>query len=127
MCYVGNSEVAVALIDDTEKSTIQFIRVKDNGFKYTNAYQLDHVCSSMACHDDRLFVLSRETLYLYPTRWSKGRVLHKLTHLDGDIKRCAVSPDGTRIFITHANDNTLTTLNSDGTVFHAFTDPAIHV
>jgi len=134
LCYVGNSEVAVALINGSkEESTIQYIRVTDGSFNYTEARELDHFCNSMACHGGRLFVLSNDALYLYPTRRSEGRVLHKLNNSDKYIKCCAVSPDGTKIFITHVNDNTLTTLNSDGTVLHTFTDPemqapaALHV
>jgi len=133
LCYVGNSEVAVALEYDNSKCTIQYIRVSDGSFVYTEARKLEHYCDSMACHGDRLFVLFRDTLYLYPTRRSEGRVLYKLKNSDNYAKRCAVSPDGTKIFISHANDNTLTTLNSDGTVLHMFTDPemqtprAIHV
>jgi len=129
MCYVGNSEVAVALIDDNSKCTIQYIRVTDGGFEYTEARQLDHVCSSMAWHDDRLFVLSSNTLYLYSTRKSEVIVLHKLNNSDtyNYMKRCAVSPDGTRIFISHAHHRTLTTLNLDGTVLHTFTDPEMQV
>jgi len=133
LCYVSSSEVAVAFIDDNSKCTIQYIRVKDGGFEHTEARQLDHYCESTACHDGSLFVLSRDTLYLYPTRTSEGRVLYKLNNSNNYIKRCAVSPDGTRIFITHAVDHTLTTLNLDGTVLQTFTDPemirpsAIHV
>jgi len=133
MCYVSSSEVAVALTDDNLKCTIQYIRVKDGGFEHTEARQLDHYCVSMACHGGNLFVLSRDTLYLYPTRKSESRVLHKLNNSDIYIKGCAVSPDGTRIFISRSGNNTLTTLNSDGTVLHTFTDPemqapsAIHV
>jgi len=132
MCYVGNSEVAVAM-NGNNKSTIQYTRVTDGPFYYKESRQLDHVCSSMACHDDSLFVLSSDTLYLYTTRGSVGRVLHKLKHPDIYIKHCAVSPDGTRIFISHLSHNTLTTLNLDGTLLHTFTDPemiqpsAIHV
>jgi len=132
MCYVGNSEIAVAL--SRNKSTIQYIRVTDGAFYYKDSRQLDHVCSSMACHDDSLFVLStNDTLYLYPTRSSNGTFLHKLEHSDIYINHCAVSPDGTRVFISHRSHNTLTTLNSDGMVLHTFTDPemkapsAIHV
>ena len=133
MCYVGNSEVAIALIDDNNKRTIQYIRVTDGSFEYTDARQLDHYCESMACHDGNLFVLFRDTLYIYPTRRSEGRVLYKLENSDGYIKRCAVSPDGTKIFISRLTKNTLTSLNLDGTVLHTFTDPdmkepsAIHV
>jgi len=133
MCYAGNSEVAVAMNGNNNKSTIQYIRVTDGGFEYTDARQLDHGCNSMACHGDRLFVLSNDALYLYPTRRSEGRVLYKLEKSDFCFKRCAVSPDGTRIFISHAGHHTLTTLNSDGTVLHTFTDPemrepiALHV
>jgi len=133
ICYVGNSEVAVALDDENNKCTIQYICVTDGGFEYTEACQLDHYCGSMACHGDRLFVLSSDTLYLYPTRKPEGRVLHKLKNSDNYTKRCAVSPDGTRIFISRFDNNTLTTLNSDGTVLHTFTDPemrapsALHV
>jgi len=132
MCYVGNSEVAVAINDNENKSTIQYTRVTDGPFYYKESRQLDHVCSSMACHDDSLFVLSSDTLYLYPTRKSEGRVLHKLNNSDGH-KQCAISPDGTRIFISRFGNNTLTILNSDGTVLYTFTDPemkeptAIHV
>jgi len=122
MCYVGNSDIAVAL-SGNNKSTIQYIRVTEGSFYYKESRQLDHVCSSMACHDDSLFVLSTsDTLYLYTTRNSKGRVLHKLKHLDTYIKSFAVSPDGTRIFISHPSHNTLTTLNSDGMVLSTFTD-----
>jgi len=133
MCYVGNSEVAIALIDDNNKRTIQYIRVTDGSFEYTEARRLDHYCESMVCHDDRLFIHSKDTLYLYPTRTSEGRVLHKLNNSDIFIKRCAVSPDGTRIFISRLGNNTLTTLNSDGALLHTFIDPemqkpsAIHV
>jgi len=129
LCYVGNSEVAVALGDDNSKCTIQYIRVKDGSFNYTEARKLDHYCVSIACHDDRLFVLSSDALYLYPTRRSNGRVLHKLNNSE----KCAVSPDGTKIFISRLWKNSLTSLNLDGTVLHTLTDPkmkepsAIHV
>jgi len=66
ICYVGNSEVAVALDDENSKCTIQYIRVTDGSFNYTEARQLDYYCVSMACHDDRLFVLSNDALLSLP-------------------------------------------------------------
>jgi len=76
ICYVGNSEVAVALNDENKKYVIQFIRVNDGSFEYTEAHKLGHGCSRIACHDGILFVLSKDTLYLYPT-WRKiGKCLY---------------------------------------------------
>ncbi|KAH3771791.1 hypothetical protein DPMN_173120 [Dreissena polymorpha] len=124
MCQITPSEVVVA-VDDNNIHEVQFITVKTRQLLPGRKFQLQHRCIGIANHQRFLFVTSGSTLYKYSLGGKLVSKVYENTSGDETVKRCAVSPDGDKLYITDPWQDTLLTLARDGQVLAIFKDPEL--
>ena len=99
----------------------------------TRSIDLQYQCCSLAHHSDNLYITTHTSLHVYNISSGQGRQLYSDETGVCTVYRCAVSPDGSQVFITNYSHHQLITLNKDGTKLSTFTHPelqdpvAVHV
>jgi len=99
----------------------------------TRTIKLPYSCNGVAHHDDHLFIATLSTLHAFNMASGQDKQLYRDQTGKNTVYRCAVSPDGSQIFITNYTENQLITLNREGTKLSTLTHPvmkeprAIHV
>ena len=138
ICSIGQREAAVALdYVSGRRGAILLVRVRSGTIEQLKTISFQHCCRGIAYHDDHFYVTTKTTLYKYDKEGSQGREMYNDptgdNPEDNHVNRCAISPDGTRIFITNYTNHQLITLDKDGTKRSTFTDQeleypaAVHV
>jgi len=102
------------------------IRALEGKIEKMRNIKLQHSCKGLAYHDGQLYIVGQKSLYVYDMAKGQEMTLFCLQSRQGlkqTVSRmlgypdptCAVSPDGSRIFITDPDNNLIRTLNKDGT------------
>jgi len=79
-----------------------------------------HPCSGLAHHGGQLYVTTGTALHVYDMAGGQGRQLYSDKKGKNTVVRCAVSSDGSRIYITNSS---LHQLNKVGTTLSTLTHP----
>ncbi|XP_052284810.1 uncharacterized protein LOC127881167 isoform X2 [Dreissena polymorpha] len=108
MCLITPCQVVV-----TVDKGIQFVSVHSGQLVKERSLQLPHECTGVAHHQGDLYVTSGTALYKYTLTGTLVKMM---------FWRCAVSPSGDRIYVTHYSQHKLLTLTRNGTVISTFTD-----
>ncbi|XP_052255542.1 uncharacterized protein LOC127861180 isoform X2 [Dreissena polymorpha] len=123
MCQTTHSEVAVAVTDYIKTHEVQFVSVNDGRLVKGRKLQFQHQCSGIAHNLQELYLTSGTALYKYSMNGALLNKLYEAGSSDSTVNKCAVSPSGDKIFVTHFSPSKVLTLARDGTVLHTFTDP----
>ncbi|XP_052271380.1 uncharacterized protein LOC127872090 [Dreissena polymorpha] len=92
---------------------------------HTRKLQFKHDCYGIALCKGSLYVTSGTALHQYTL---DGRTLKKIYEDTSDsltVYKCAVSTDGSRLYVTNRSNHKLLTLSVDGTVLSSLEDPAL--
>ncbi|XP_052220167.1 uncharacterized protein LOC127837293 [Dreissena polymorpha] len=119
ICKITSNEVAV-----TVYKYVQFISVTNGQLVNVRKFQLPHEAVGIAYHQGALYVTSYNALYHFTLKGSLVKKLYEdgIKSISNTVFKCAVSPDGDRIYVTNCKMHKLITLASDGTVISTFTD-----
>jgi len=124
MCCTGEHEAAVTVYS-SDRHEILLVRVQAGKMVKTRTITLQHNCFGLAHHGGQLYVTTLTALHVYNLKSGKDRQLY--SHQTGEytVARCAVTPDGSRIYITNHTHHQLITLNKDGTKLSTLTHPEL--
>jgi len=125
VCSTGEREAAVAVDGGKGRHEILLVRIKAGKIEQMNTIKLQHRCGGLAHHGGQLYVTTNTALHMYDMAGGQGRQLYSDETGKYTFTRCAVSPDGSRIYITNATHHKLITLNKDGTTLSTLTHPEL--
>jgi len=126
VCVVGEREAAVTVNKSSEnRHEIHLFRVRSGGLMKTRTIKLQHRCIELAHHSGNLYITTDTSLHVYNISSGQGRQLYSDETGEYTVFRCAVSTDGSRIFITNITHDQLITLNKDGTKLSTLTHPEL--
>jgi len=125
VCSTGQCEAAVAVDDDEDRHEILLVRVKAGKIEHMRTIKLHHSSAGLAHHGDHLYVTTGTALHVYDMAGGQGRQLYRDEKGETTVQRCAVSSDGSRIYITYRTHHQLITLNKDGTKLSTLTHPEL--
>jgi len=126
LCVVGDREAAVTVnIDSENRHEIHLFRVRSWGLVKTRSIKLNYQCRGLAHHSGNLYITTYTSLHVYNISSGQGRQLYSDETGKYTVYRCAVSPDGSRIYITNYLHHQLITLNKDGTKLSTLTHPEL--
>ncbi|XP_052213712.1 uncharacterized protein LOC127832341 [Dreissena polymorpha] len=122
MCSIDSSLVAVAMAS----REIHFIRVTNGQLVHDDrTIKPQHFCVCIAHQKGNLYIASGTALYKYTI---DGRLVCKMyedTSCFSTVKSCAVSQDGSRIYVANQDCSKRLTLSSDGKVISKLSHPAL--
>ncbi|KAH3874649.1 hypothetical protein DPMN_037900 [Dreissena polymorpha] len=111
----------VCSVSGKKLNLLYFVAVNVEGLEIVNYTDLPHDCRGICRRDEELYVSSINALYVYTLA---GELLRKIDVNESihSVHRCAVSLDGTRIYVTADDSTELVTLSNDGSLLSTFTD-----
>ncbi|XP_052275475.1 uncharacterized protein LOC127874856 isoform X2 [Dreissena polymorpha] len=121
ICQITSSEVAVTT-SPYGAGVVHFISVSNGQLVTGRKLQLQHDAVGIAHHLGALYITSFTALYHYNMTGTLVKKLYEDTGGANAVFKCAVSPDGERIFVINHTNHKLLTLAKDGAVLSAFTD-----
>jgi len=125
VCCTGEYEAAVTVDNDEDRHEILLVQVQAGKIKKTRTIKLQHRCRGLAHHGGQLYITTWTSLHVYDLKGGQGRQLYSDQTGDYTVWKCAVSPDGSQIYITNYFQDQLITLNKDGTKLSTFTHPEL--
>jgi len=125
VCSTGQREAAVTVNDNKDRDEILLVRVKAGKIEQMKTIKLHHSSAGLAHHGGQLYVTTGTALHVYDMAGGQGRQLYSDKNGENTVHRCAVSPDGSRIYITNFYKHRLITLNKDGTTLSTLTHPEL--
>ncbi|XP_052230612.1 uncharacterized protein LOC127844446 [Dreissena polymorpha] len=114
---ITSSKVAVTVNKD-----VQFVSVSNRQLVNGRKLPLPHQAVGIAHHQGALYITSWTALYHYTLTGTLVKKLYEDTGGTNTVFKCALSPDGERIFVTNLTNNKLLTLAKDGALLSTFTD-----
>ncbi|XP_060560806.1 uncharacterized protein LOC132720655 [Ruditapes philippinarum] len=93
VCYTGK-DIAVILNQDQ----LLFVNIKKD-MSLINSRSISHKCYSLACYDDKLYVIDKYSVYVYSTDGDFLKDLYESRHTMLEFIDIAVRNDGSMIFI----------------------------
>ncbi|XP_052806029.1 uncharacterized protein LOC128235267 [Mya arenaria] len=121
LCHTSGNEVAIAF-NDSDRHGVQFINVTRGKLQKVRMFTTDHLCTCIAYHKGQLYTSSGNTLYQYNI---DGKVIKKIYEDKScalTVRKCVVSPDGERFYVTNYWKNKLTILDKSGKVLSLLED-----
>ena len=116
VCLTGEREAAVSVNKNSEdRHEIQFIRVRSGTLLETRCIKIPHRCISVTHYEGSLYITADTALHVYNISSGQDRQLYSDETGKCTVYKCAISPDGSRIYITSWTSHQLITLNKDGT------------
>ncbi|XP_052774587.1 uncharacterized protein LOC128213105 [Mya arenaria] len=130
LCYIYGNEVAVAAYDAVAGNAdvlngVQFLTVTKGQLQAVRNFNTGHRCRSIIYHQGHLYVGSNDALYLYTM---DGHMINKIYEDKAGgrtVYKCAISPDGERIYVTNNRAHNLVTLDKFGKVLSTLKDPEL--
>jgi len=120
VCSTGQHEAAVAVDDNNDRHEILLVRVKAGKIEKMRTTKCQHTCTVLAHHDGHLYVAARSALHMYDMAGGQCRQLYSDKTGEKTVARCAISHDGSRIYITNHTHGQLSTQNKGGTKLSTF-------
>ena len=121
----GQLEAAVAVDNLKDRHEILLVRVKAGKIEHTRTIKLQHRCLGLAHCGGHLYISDWTALHVYDMASGQSRQLYIDWTGEYPVHRCAVSPDGSQIYITNRNKHQLIILNKDGTKLSTLTHPEL--
>ncbi|XP_052265573.1 uncharacterized protein LOC127868045 [Dreissena polymorpha] len=118
ICLITSCEVAVTI----GGTCVQFISVSNGQLVNGRKLQLQHNAVGIAHHQGALYITSRTALYHYTLTGTLVKKIYEDAGGAVTVFKCALSPDGERIFVTNFTNHKLLTLAKDGALLSTFTD-----
>jgi len=125
VCCIGQREAAVVVDDGDDIHEILLVRVHAGKIEQKRTIKLQHTCDGLARHGDHLYIATGTALYVFDMVLGHDRQLYSDETGSVTVCRCAVSPDGSRIYVTNFDHHQLITLNKDGTTLSTLTHPEL--
>ncbi|XP_052272267.1 uncharacterized protein LOC127872861 isoform X2 [Dreissena polymorpha] len=126
MCTISPTEVAVTIEESKTNMIVQFLNVKDRQIYIGRTLDFKHKCHGIAFFKNTLFITSLTALYQYTMDGQLVKKIYEDTAGFQTVYKCAVSPDGSRLYIINYSHDNLLTLSTDGTVLSSLKNPAFH-
>jgi len=101
VCRTGQREAAVAVDDEEDRHKILLVCVKAGKIEHIRTIKCQHLCVGLAHHGGHLYIAAENALYVYDMAGGQGRQLYSDDTGQDTVYKCAVSPDGSRIYITN--------------------------
>ncbi|XP_052221061.1 uncharacterized protein LOC127837752 [Dreissena polymorpha] len=120
ICQITTSEVAV-IVD----KGVQFIAASNGQLVNGRKFQLPYAAYGIAHHQGALYITSGTALYHHSLNGSLVKKLFEDTSRSYTVFKCAVSPDGDRIYVTSNKIHKLITLATNGILISTFMDPEL--
>ena len=126
VCLTGEREAAVSVNDnDKGRNELHFFRIRAGTLLKTRTIKLQHPCIGSAYSSGALYITANTDLYEYNISSGQSKKLYSDKTGSYTVFRCAVSHDGSRIYITNFYNHQLITLNTDGTKLFTLTHPEL--
>jgi len=126
VCLIGEREAAVSVNNSIEnRHEIHFFRVRSGTLLKTKTIALQHGCMMLAHYSGDLYITAKTALHVYNISSGHGRQLYSDKTGEVTVYGCAVSPDGSRIYITNRSQDKLITLSKDGLKLFTLTHPEL--
>jgi len=127
VCSTGQREAAVTVDDYKDRHEILLVRIKAGKIEPMKTIKCQHTCRGLAYHGAHLYVTTLTALHVYDMAGGQGRQLNIDETGEYTVYSCAVSPDGSLIYITNYTHHQLITLNKDGTKLSTLTHPELRL
>jgi len=126
ICLTGEREAAVAVDNgNKDRHEIHFFRVRSETLLKTRTIKLQHPCIGLSHSSGALYITTNTDLHVYNIASDQSKKLYSDKTGLYTVHKCAVSPDGSRIYITNPTHDQLITLNKDGTKLSTLTHPEL--
>ncbi|XP_052778657.1 transcription intermediary factor 1-alpha-like [Mya arenaria] len=123
VCHIEGNEVAVCVCNNAYRKGLYFINAAKGDFVTTRKLSFDHDCIAAAHHGGQLYISSGTALYVYTMTGQKVKMLYEDKSDSRTVRKCAISNDGKKIYITNNIGDQLITVDSIGTKLAQLTDP----
>lgn len=125
ICHTNDTEIAVSSGGGPDRHEIWLISVKNGLFHLTDVLKFDHVCGGVTYRNDRFYISSKNTLYIYTKTGKLIKRLYEDTSEMNTIFHFAISNDGRKFYITNMDKNQLITLDACGNKLATLSDPKL--
>ena len=125
VCCTGQREAAVGVDDGEDIHEILLVRVHAGKIEQKRTIKLQHTCDGLARHGDHIYTTTGTGLYVFDMALGHDRQLYSDETGEITVYGCAVSPDGSCIYITNIDHHQFITLNKDGTKLSTLTHPEL--
>ncbi|XP_052241278.1 uncharacterized protein LOC127851509 isoform X2 [Dreissena polymorpha] len=123
MCSISPSEVAIT-ITDGQKGTVKFLSVNNGQIVTGRTFSFEHKCHGIAHAEGHLYIASCTELYQYTMDCTLVKKIYEDSSDNCSVFKCAISPDGTHLYVTDRSRHKLLTLSKDGTLKSKLLDSA---
>ncbi|XP_052780120.1 uncharacterized protein LOC128217194 [Mya arenaria] len=114
-CHIAGNELAVAFnFKDENRHEVRFFNVRYSKLQQTRKLIFFHKVRQIAHHSGRLYITSDTALYSYDKAGNDREKLFEDRSDRCTVYHCAVSSDGSKIYVTNASKNQLITLDKAG-------------
>ena len=128
VCLTGEREVAVAVDnygDVKGRHEIHFFRVRSGTLLKARTIKLKHRCIGLAHSNGYLYITANTGLHVYSILSGQRKKLYSDKTGLYTVVKCAVSPGGSRIYITNNDQSQLVILNRDDIKLSTLTLPRL--
>jgi len=126
VCLIGERDAAVAVNESSKnRHEIHFFQVRSGMLLKTKSIKLQHECIALTHHSGDIYITTKTALHVYNISSGQDRKLYSDETGGNTVYRCAVSPDGSRIYITNYSHHQLITVSKDGTKLFTLTHPEL--
>ena len=133
VCHTTGNEVVISAGSELQLFTIERTSVKKMfstvgkfSFKKTKMIKLDHFCTGLAFQSGQLYVSSGEALFVYKMDGRVIRTLYDDSATLSSVNKCAVSADGSTVYVTNWHNGSLVTLDNQGNKLATLDDDDIN-
>ncbi|WAR25967.1 hypothetical protein MAR_011671 [Mya arenaria] len=134
VCHIAGNELAVSVNSNIEnRHEVRFFNVMNSKLQQTRKITFSHSVLKIAHHKGRMYIASGTALYSYDKASKDGGKLFEDKSDTLTVLKCAVSSDGSKIYVANYSKDQLLTLDSAGNKLATLSDPdmksprAIHV
>ncbi|XP_052778552.1 uncharacterized protein LOC128215996 [Mya arenaria] len=134
VCHIAGNELAVSVNSDKKtRHEVRFFNVMNLKLQQTRKLTFNHTIRQIVHYSGRLFITSDTALYSYDKVGQNGGTLFEDKADKLSVYTCAVSCDGSKIYIANVSKDQLLTLDREGNKLATLSDPnmkgprAVHV
>ncbi|XP_052778556.1 uncharacterized protein LOC128215999 [Mya arenaria] len=123
-CHIAGNELAVAFnCNDEKRHEVCFFNVRNSKLQQTKKLTFSHIVAKIAHHSGRLYITSDTALYSYDKAGNDRRKLFEDKSDTLTVLKCAVSSDGSKIYVANYSKDQLLTLDKAGNKLATLSDP----
>ncbi|XP_052779670.1 uncharacterized protein LOC128216953 [Mya arenaria] len=115
VCHIARNEVAVTInLNYDNRHKVQMFNVMYSKLQQTRCLKLEHTIRGIAHHLGRLYITSDTALHSYDMIGNDRRKLFEDKSDTHTVFKCAISSDGSTIYVTNYSKSKLLTLDIAG-------------